>query len=93
MNVSQAREVADRAGSLVTDHVRAVIDAAQATADDLQRDTDKDAQEIRSGAHQAGRGALSKIDSAEQRLRTLVATLREEADTVSDGNAADEAAH
>lgn len=80
-----AIEAADRAGSIVTDHVRSIIDAAQTRAADIERDAEKEAEEIRDRAMDAANTVLERIDSIENQLGNLVGSLRKESDGLSGG--------
>lgn len=76
-------EAAERAGSIVTEHVRSIVDAAETRAAEIERAAQRDAAEIRGQAHEAARRVLERIDTLEGHLGTLVAGLRREADNLS----------
>lgn len=82
-DLSRVVEAADRAGAIVTDHVRSIVDAAQARADEIERAANAEANEVRRNAEEAARRVLERIDAMEGSLGSLVATLRKEADIVS----------
>lgn len=90
--LSRRQEVADRAGAIVTDHVRSVIDSAQGRAADLERDTVKQSNDLRDRACQVADEALGEVDAAGERLRVLVRALREDVDSVFDGRSIPETA-
>ncbi len=81
--LSRAVEAADRAGSIVTDHVRSIIDAAQARAGEIERNAQEEAEAIRTQAYEAAIRVLERIDSTEARLGALVTGLREESSKLS----------
>jgi len=81
--LSRAVEAADRAGSIVTDHVRSIIDAAQARAGEIERNAQEEAEAIRTQAYEAAIRVLERIDSMEARLGALVTGLREESSKLS----------
>ncbi len=79
----QAVEAADRAGAIVTDHVRSIVEAAQARATEIEQAARRDAEEITKHAHSGAVRLLERIDSMEGQLGTLVAGLRREADQLA----------
>ncbi len=79
----QAVEAANRAGAIVTDHVRSIIDAAQSRADAIERSARQDAEEIRKGAYEGATRLLERIDAMEGQLGTVVSNLRREADQLA----------
>lgn len=81
--LSRAVEAADRAGSIVTEHVRSIIDAAQTRAAEIERNAQQDADAIRTEAYEAAERVLERIDSLEGRLGGLVSGLRSEASSLS----------
>lgn len=81
--LSRAVEAAERAGSIVTDHVRSIIDAAQTRAAEIERAAQQEAQEIRTEAYEAANRVLERIDSLEERLGGLVSGLRSDANSLS----------
>ncbi len=82
-DLHQAVEAAERAGSIVTEHVRSIVDAAETRAAEIERSAQRDAAEMRSQAHEAARRVLERIDTLEGHLGTLVNGLRREADNLS----------
>lgn len=81
--LNRAVEAADRAGSIVTEHVRSIIDAAQARAADIERNANDQAEELRQEAEKAARRVLERIDAIEGHLGTLVSGLRRDVETLS----------
>lgn len=76
-------EAAERAGSIVTDHVRSIIDAAQTRAQEIERNAQQEAQQIRTEAYEAANRVLERVDALEGRLGGLVSGLRQEASSLS----------
>lgn len=81
--LSQAVEAADRAGSIVTDQVRSIVDAARSRAIEIEQSAHQDAADIRREAHSGAVRLLERIDAIEGQLGTLVASLRREADQLA----------
>ena len=77
--LTRAVEAADRAGSIVTDHVRSIIDAAQTRAAEIERNAQREADEIRTEAYEAATRVLERIDSLESRLGGVISELRSDA--------------
>jgi hypothetical protein len=74
---------ADRAGSIVTDHGRSTIEAAEAKASEIRRQADEDARRTRETAHEVATEALGRIDALGGPLAELVNDLRAQADRLS----------
>ena len=81
--LSRAVEAAERAGSIVSDHVRSIIGAAQTRAAEIERNAQQEAHEIRTEAYEAASRVLERIDSLEDRLGTIVSGLRDDAGSLS----------
>ncbi len=79
----QAVEAADRAGAIVTDHVRSIIDAAESRAAEIEQNAKQEAEDIRRQAHASARRLLERIDAMEGQLGDLVNSLRREADQLA----------
>lgn len=82
-DLSRAVEAAERAGSIVTDHVRSIIDAAQTRAGEIERTANQEAHVLRTEAYEAATRVLERIDSLEGALGGLVTDLRKEASSLS----------
>ena len=82
-DLSRAVEAAERAGSIVTDHVRSIIDAAQTRAAEIERKAQDEAREIRTEAYESANRVLERLDSLEDRLGGLVSGLRQDASRLS----------
>jgi len=80
----QAVDVADRTGSIVTEQVASVIQAAEAKAEEIRRDAEREAYGIRKEASDAANRVIEGIDAIEGPLGELVAALRHE--SVGPGN-------
>jgi flagellar biosynthesis/type III secretory pathway protein FliH len=81
--MQQVAEAADRAGSIVTEHVRSIIDGAEERATEIRRKAEEDAQRTRDAAAQAAAAVLKRIDEAGAPLAELVADLRTEAERLA----------
>jgi flagellar biosynthesis/type III secretory pathway protein FliH len=82
-DILQVVEAADRAGSIVTEHVRSIIDGAEERAAEIRQKAEEDAQKTRDAAAQAAAAVLKRIDEAGTPLAELVADLRTEAERLS----------
>ena len=81
----QVVEAADRAGSIVTEQVRSIIEAAETNAAEIRRDAERDAVVIRREAAEAASRLLARLDALEAPLTDLVQGLRHEADSLTAG--------
>jgi vacuolar-type H+-ATPase subunit E/Vma4 len=79
----QTVQAADRAGAIVTDHVRSIIDAAETRANEIEQNARREAEEVRRHAHASAVRLLERIDAMEGQLGDLVSSLRREADQLS----------
>jgi len=79
----QAVEAADRAGSIVTEQVRSIIEAAEANAEETRRNAQRDAHAIRQEASESANRVLERLNAIEGPLGDLVAGLRRETDALS----------
>jgi hypothetical protein len=79
----QVVEAADRAGSIVTEQVRSIIEAAETNAAEIRRNAERDAVAIRQQASAAANRILERLGAIEAPLGELVAGLRREADSLS----------
>ena len=83
--LAEAVEAADRAGAIVTDRVRSIIEAAESRAAEIDSNARSEAQDIRRQAHESATRLLESIDGFEGALGTLVKDLRREADELAKG--------
>jgi hypothetical protein len=73
-------EAADRAGSIVTEQVRSIIEAAETNAAEIRRNAEREAVDVRRQAAEAAGRLLERMDALERPLADLVGSLRREAD-------------
>ena len=81
--LGQGVEAADRAGAIVTEHVRSIIETAESRAAEVEESSRREAEQVRSEAHASAVRMLERIDAAEGQLGDLVTSLRREADQLS----------
>jgi Mg2+ and Co2+ transporter CorA len=79
----QVVEAADRAGAIVTDQVRSIIEAAETKAQEIERNAEQEAGVTRQAASEAASRILERIDAIESELGSLVDSLRREADRLN----------
>ena len=79
----RAVEAADRAGAIVTEQVRSIIDAAEASAEEVRRNAHRDAEAILQESKDSANRVLERLNSVEGPLADLVGALRGEADSLS----------
>ena len=79
-----AAQVAERASTIVRDHVRSIIEAAQARADAVTSAAESDAGALRAQAHDAASNVLEQMDALESKLGDRMSGLRGEAASVSE---------
>ena len=82
-NNVQVAEAADRAGALVTEHIRSIIDQAEANAEEIRLGAEREAQEIRERAAESAARLLDRINAIDGPLAELVADLRREAEALA----------
>jgi hypothetical protein len=74
---------ADRAGAMVTEQVRSIIEAAEHNAEEIRRNAERDAEQMRKEAVEAAHRILDRLDAIEGPLGELVSGLRHEADSLT----------
>jgi F0F1-type ATP synthase membrane subunit b/b' len=79
----QAGSAADRAGAMVTEQVRSIIEAAEKRAEEIRTSAERDAEEMRTEAVAAAHRILDRLDAIETPLGDLVTSLRHEADNLT----------
>ena len=84
-SIFEAVEAAERAGSVVSEQIRSIMEAAQAKAAEIERHAEEDASRIRKESAEAATRLLEQIDEMEGHLSRLVQSLRREADQLSVG--------
>ena len=81
----EAVEAAERAGSVVSEQIRSIMEAAQAKADEIERHAQDEAERSRQESTEATTRLLEQIDDMEGYLSGLVQSLRRESDQLSVG--------
>ena len=79
-------EAANRAGQLVTEQIQSIIDQAQASATELQRNAEEEANRIRAQAAESANRILERIRALDGPLSELVAELQREAERLGSDN-------
>jgi hypothetical protein len=82
-NALQVTEAANRAGAIVTDHIRSIIDQAEASAAEIRRAAEVEADAVRQRAAESASRILERIDALDGPLSELVAGLQREADSLT----------
>jgi hypothetical protein len=82
-DLTQTVEAADRAGSIVTEQVRTIIEAAETNAAELRRGAERDSVTMRRQAVEAANRLLERMDALERPLGDLVTSLRREVDSLT----------
>jgi cell division septum initiation protein DivIVA len=81
--VSQGAEVADRAGAIVTEQIRAIIEQAEANAEEIRRAAQVDAEAMTQRAAESASRMLERINAIDGPLSALVAELQREANSLT----------
>ena len=84
-NALQVAAAADRAGSLVADEVEAIMEQAEASADEIRRNAEQDAANVREQATEAASRVAERIDALSGSLGEHVEQLRREVDSLHAG--------
>lgn len=84
-NALQVQEAAERAGTIVSDEVEAIMEQAQANADEVKRNAARDTENIRSDAAGAGSRVVERIEALSGSLGEHVEELRREVDALQAG--------
>ena len=79
-------EAANRAGQLVTEQIRSIIDQAQEGANELRRTAEQDASAIRQQAAESANRILERIRALDGPLSELVAELQRESERLGSDN-------
>lgn len=82
-NALQVAEAADRAGAIVTEHIRSIIEQAETSAEEIRVTAEREAAEIRQHAAEAASRLLERINAIDGPLAELVAELQREADALN----------
>jgi molecular chaperone GrpE (heat shock protein) len=81
----QVAEAADRAGAIVTEQIRGIIEQAQSGAAQIRESAERDAAAIRQRAAESASRLLERINAIDGPLSQLVAELQREAQSLTDG--------
>ena len=81
--IFEAAQAAERAGSVVSEQIKSIMEAAQARADEIEREARGEADRTREEALEAATRLLQQIDAMEGQLGTIVQSLRREADQLT----------
>jgi glutamyl-tRNA reductase len=81
-NAQQVEAAADRAGAIVTEHIRSIIEQAEANAEEIRRSAQEEAETIRQQAAGSASRMLDRIRAIEAPLAELVAELEREANVL-----------
>ena len=84
-SIFEAVEAAERAGSVVSEQIRSIMEAAQAKATETERQAQQEADRSRQESAEAATRLLEQIDEMEGHLSGLVQSLRREADQLTVG--------
>lgn len=76
-------QAADRAGAIVSEQIRAMLEAAERRAEEIRSSAEKDARELRQGAAREAGTLFEKLEALEAPLDALVSSLRGELDSLS----------
>lgn len=82
-NATQVAEAADRAGAIVTEQIRVILEQAEANAEEIRRAGQRDAEAITQRAGEAASRMLDRINAIDGPLSALVADLRREAENLA----------
>lgn len=82
-DLAQIGTAPDRAGAMVTEQVRSIIEAAEKRAEEIRSSAERDSDEMRKEAVAAAHRILDRLDAIEGPLGELVTSLRREADKLT----------
>ena len=80
---SEGAEVADRAGAIVTEQIRAIIEHAEANASEIRASAVRDAEAMTQRAAESAARVLERINALDGPLSELVAELQREAESLA----------
>jgi cell division septum initiation protein DivIVA len=75
---------AERAGAMVTEQVRSIIESAENSAAEIRKDAEHNAEQMLRETVEAAHRILDHFDTLEGPLAELVAGLRREADSLTE---------
>jgi vacuolar-type H+-ATPase subunit H len=76
----QVSEAADRAGAIVTEQIRSIIEQAEVNAQEIRANAEREADAIRQRAAESAQRMLQRIEAIDGPLSELVAELQREAE-------------
>jgi hypothetical protein len=79
----QVAEAADRAGAIVTEQIRSIIEQAQSGAAQIRESAERDAAAIRQRAAESASRLLERINAIDGPLSQLVSELQREAESLT----------
>jgi vacuolar-type H+-ATPase subunit H len=79
-NALQVTEAADRAGAIVTEQIRSIIEQAEVNAQEIRANAEREADAIRQRAAESAQRMLQRIEAIDGPLSELVAELQREAE-------------
>jgi vacuolar-type H+-ATPase subunit H len=79
-NALQVSEAADRAGAIVTEQIRSIIEQAEVNAQEIRANAEREADAIRQRAAESAQRMLQRIEAIDGPLSELVAELQREAE-------------
>jgi vacuolar-type H+-ATPase subunit H len=82
-NATPVSEAADRAGAIVTEQIRSIIEQAEANAEDIRRTAQRDAEAMTRRAAESASRMIERINAIDGPLSALVADLQREADSLA----------
>ena len=82
-NAAQVAEAADRAGAIVTEQIRVIMEQAEANAEQIRRAGEHDAEVITQRAAEAASRMLDQINAIDGPLSALAASLQREAESLA----------
>ena len=82
----QVAEAADRAGAIVTEQIRSIIEQAQSGAAQIRESAERDAAAIRQRAAESASRLLERINALDGPLSELVSELQREAQGLDSGS-------
>jgi vacuolar-type H+-ATPase subunit H len=79
----QVAAAADRAGAIVSDHIRTLIEQAEANAQEIRGNAEREAESIKRRAVESASRVIQRIESIDGALAELVNEIQREADSLS----------
>jgi hypothetical protein len=82
-NAMEMAQAATRAGEMVTEHIRTLLEQAQAGAAELRRSAEEETDAIRTQAAASATRMIERIQALDAPLRELVSELQREAERLT----------